>query len=168
MAKAKSTSNKTSSYFENFRTFHKQTFSEEAKAKFLEVYAETGRLTYAAECALVCGQTVRRHLKSDPEFAAAFEEAKQMYGDKIQKEIERRAMEGWDEPIINFRDNTIVDTVRKYSDRLLELASKRYIPEYRDKLEIDATVNAGVLVVTTPEQISPEDWAAKLNPKNKS
>lgn len=153
------------SYFENFRKAKTQRFDENSKKKFLEVYAETGRLTFAAECAHACGQTVREHLAKDPEFAAAFEDAKQQFGDKLQAEINRRALEGVDEPVYNFRTNELVDTVKKYSDRLLELASKRYVPEYRDKTT-DININQpGVLVVTSEGGMSAEEWAQRFAKK---
>lgn len=170
MAKAKNRP-RNPGYFENFRNFTKAgaiKFNDEAKARFLTVYAETGRLTYAAECCMICGMTAREHLKNDPAFAAAFDEAKLMYGDRLQQEIHRRGVEGWEEPVINFRENKIVDTIRKFSDRLLELNAKRFVPEYRDKLEVDANIHqSGVLVVSSPDGINVEDWANKFNVKKK-
>jgi hypothetical protein len=165
MAKVKSTGPKKFSYFENFRTAKALPFGELSKKKFLQVYAETGRLTYAAECALACGQTVRDHLVKDPEFAAAFEDAKNQFGDKLQAEINRRALEGLQEPVYNFRTNEIIDTVTKYSDRLLELASKRYVPEYRDKTQVDVNITPGVLVVTSEGgAMDPEEWIRRFTP----
>ena len=154
--------------FANFREqMANKKFGDEGKAKFLEVYAETGLFTYAAGCAGVSYKCVQEHLKKDPIFGEAFELAKKAYGDLLQKEIHRRAVEGVESPIINYRDNCVVPGVkeRKFSDKLLELHVKRHVPEYRDRLAIEASVNAGVLVVTSPGNITPEEWAEKFNKK---
>jgi len=153
--------------FQDFRNIGKFKFDDQGKAKFLEVYSTTGRLTYAAECAMVCPNTVRKALKEDTAFAEAFEAARNFYGDLLQKEIHRRSVEGVKEPLINYRDNTIIGHVLKFSDRLLELGAKRFVPEYRDANAVEMNVNAGVLVVTgTATGMTPDEWAAKFNGKD--
>ena len=52
----------------------------------------------------------------------------------MEHEIFRRAQEGWDEPVYGGRyRQEVVGSVRRYSDRLLELRAKALMPEYRDK-----------------------------------
>ena len=51
----------------------------------------------------------------------------------MEHELYRRAQEGWDEPIFGGRHKErIVGTVRRYSDRLLELRAKALLPAYRE------------------------------------
>lgn len=152
--------------FQDFRNIGKFKFDDERKKRFLEVYSETGRLTFAAECAMVCPNTVRKALKDDTAFAEAFGIARNAYADMYQKEIHRRALEGVEEPVFNFRDNSLAGHVLKFSDRMLELGAKRFEPEYRDKAELDINVHAGVLVVTSPGTVTPEEWANKFNGKD--
>lgn len=50
-------------------------FNKARKAVFLEWFAATANLGWAAEKAEVCRQTISKHLMSDPEFAGAYEDA---------------------------------------------------------------------------------------------
>ena len=67
-------------------------------------------------------------------FQKAFATARALCGDLIEAEIIRRSIEGIDEPV--YQGGRLVGFVRKYSDRLLELAAKAALPEkYREKFE---------------------------------
>ena len=67
-------------------------------------------------------------------FQAALPKAERLAGDLIEAELVRRAVEGVDEPV--FQQGRLVGFVRKYSDRLLELAAKGTLPEkYRERFE---------------------------------
>ncbi len=57
------------------RNQRRKLFNRERKKTFLEFFAATGNLGWAAEEAGICRQTVSKHLMSDPEFGAAYEEA---------------------------------------------------------------------------------------------
>ena len=50
-------------------------FNRDRKKVFLEWFAATANLGWAAEKAGVCRQTVSKHLMSDPEFAGRYEDA---------------------------------------------------------------------------------------------
>ena len=49
---------------------------------------------------------------------------------KVEAEINRRAIEGVDHPVIH--QGVITDTYKQYSDNLLMFRAKRLDPEYRD------------------------------------
>jgi len=122
-----------------------QPFTAERKAEFLEVYKTIGQHYISAETIQVAGATVFSHLKQDPEFAAAYEEAKQYFADTVEKEALRRAVEGWDErPVVNERGD-VVGQVHKYSDTLMCIALKRWRPEYGEKISVN--VSGGVLLI---------------------
>jgi|GEM_PF-1397836 len=57
------------------RTGGRKLFNRARKKIFLEWFAATANLGWAAEKAEVCRQTVAKHLMSDPEFYAAYEDA---------------------------------------------------------------------------------------------
>jgi hypothetical protein len=57
------------------RNARRKLFNRERKGTFLTFFASTGNLGWAAEEAGICRQTVSKHLMSDPEFAAAYEQA---------------------------------------------------------------------------------------------
>jgi len=70
----------------------------------------------------------------------------------VEHEIYRRAQEGWEEPIYGGRHKEkIVGTVRRYSDRLLELRAKALLPAYREVSSVSVNgrvthnLDAGVL-----------------------
>jgi len=97
-------------------------------------------------------QTFKDERERDPEFARQWDEAMQAAEASIEHEIFRRAQEGWDEPIYGGRHRErVVGTVRKYSDRLLELRAKALLPAYREISSVSVNgrvthdLNAGVL-----------------------
>src|SRR3546814_20219573 len=81
--------------------------------------------------------TFKNERQRDPEFAAAWEEALETARAEVDHEIYRRAVEGYDEPVYGgkYREQ-VVGTVRKSSDRLLELRAWAMLPAYRDAASI--------------------------------
>lgn len=78
-------------------------------------------------------QTFKDERGRDEEFAAQWDEAMQAAEASVEHELYRRAQEGWEEPIYGGRHREkIVGTVRRYSDRLLELRAKALLPAYRE------------------------------------
>lgn len=138
------------------------TFDDGAKGVALDMFAKTGRLTDAAMVAGVSGTTVRSHLEQDPDFAQAWEAARQEYADYVTGLIEERAFKGVDEPIIGgkFRDQVVAHK-KVFSDSLAIMHAKRYVEEYREKQQLDVSVAGGVLAVASPMPNSPaglEKW----------
>ena len=125
--------------------------SAQRKQLFLEELERHGVIARAARAASPhsgskrgCLQTFYDARERDKEFAAAWDEAVAQAKGAIEHEIHRRAVEGYEEPIYGGQyKEKIVGTVRRYSDRLLELRARALIPEYRDhrKLEIEAPAN---------------------------
>lgn len=114
--------------------------SIERKAAFLAELSRHGIATRAARAASPhtespsgCLSTFKDARANDPEFAAAWEEAVDFARSEIEHEIYRRAQEGVDEPVYGGRyKEEVVGTVRRYSDRLLELRARAMLPAYRD------------------------------------
>lgn len=133
--------------------------SDERKAGFLAELARHGIASRAARAASPhtvrpsgCLSTFKDERQRDPVFAAAWEEAVDAARADIEHEIYRRAQEGYDEPVFGgkFREQ-VVGTVRRYSDRLLELRARALLPAYRDAASLNVNrrvthgVEAGVL-----------------------
>lgn len=79
-------------------------------------------------------QTFRDERLRDEQFAADWDAAMEDARAEVEHELFRRAQEGWDEPVYGGRyKEQIVGTVRRYSDRLLEMRARALLPEYRDK-----------------------------------
>lgn len=133
--------------------------SDERKAAFLAELSRHGIASRAARAASPhtespsgCLSTFKDERQRDPEFAAAWEEAVDAARADIEHEIYRRAQEGYDEPVFGgkFREQ-VVGTVRRYSDRLLELRARALLPAYRDAASLNVNkrvtheVEVGVL-----------------------
>lgn len=131
-------------------------FTRPIQAQFLALLSVKGLAGKCAHAVGVSTDTTRRHRKSDPVFAEAYEEALEIYRDRIRETVHNRAVEGWEEPV--FYQGELVATIRKFSDRLLELHAKARVPEYRD--QVDVNVGGGVLVVGA--QMAPDEWVKQF------
>lgn len=128
------------------------TISPTRKTRFLESLAETGRIMESCDAADISHQTLRVWRAEDEEFAEAFIDSELRYCDKIEREIERRAIEGWDEPHFGRDEGKDAGTVvvgqkRRYSDMLLMALTKSRIAKYHDKIEAEVTHRGAVIVV---------------------
>ncbi len=119
--------------------------SSERKATFLAELARHGIVARAARAASPhsvrgCVMSFRDECGRDAEFAADWAEAMEQACGQVESELHRRAVLGYEEPV--YQRGEKVGTVRKYSDRLLELRIKSLIPAYRNhsKVEIDQKV----------------------------
>ena len=118
--------------------------TDRRKKMFLAELARHGILVRAARAASPRAssqygavQTFKDERTRDEEFAAQWDEAMQAAEASVEAEIFRRAQEGWEEPIFGGRHREkIVGTVRKYSDRLLELRAKALLPAYRETASV--------------------------------
>lgn len=141
-------------------------FTDAKKQMFIDALATHGRNHAAAEAAGVTYETVRSHMKADTEFKNAVEEARAKFGEILEAEVHRRGVDGVNEPVYNYKDGSVLGTVKKFSDKMLELSLKKNIAEYRDKSQVDMNMSGGVLVVPTKSE-SDEDWSKRHGKKVK-
>jgi hypothetical protein len=99
---------------------------------------------------------VQNWRRMDPDFEARLRDARGQFAERLEQEAVRRATLGVEEPV--FYKGHQVATVRKPSDRLLELLLKKTNPEFRDKISADVNVRGGVLIVPGVAP-SIEDWS---------
>lgn len=104
------------------RTMVPQKFTTEAKMVFLETFAATGRKMHSARSADVCRMTVDAHLKDDPEFAEAFEDALEVYKESVRVEVRRRGIEGWLEPVFHQGQQGMTALLDENGDYVMEEA----------------------------------------------
>lgn len=110
--------------------------SEEQWCTFLAALAECGSVTKSAEAAGFARLSAYRRRKDDPEFAAAWDEARLIGGEGLEDEARRRAFDGWDEP--KYHQGVVVGAIRKYSDTLLIFLLKGIFPEkYRNRVSTE-------------------------------
>lgn len=102
--------------------------------------------------------------KRYPAFAKKFEEAETRSNDSIDMEIYRRAIEGWEEPMVSA--GQLVCTVTKYSDSMLTLLAKSRMKKYREKQpEVDLTVQINTMAEQAKNELL-NDLAAAMTDEN--
>ena len=131
--------------------------TEEQKYRYIIELAQTGLRSLSAKAIAVGSVAVVNNRKLDPDFDAAVEEAMAQYRDLLEREVHRRGVEGWEEPVFNKgmlamrfdkATNTHVPlTIRKYDSNLLSLHARRHIPQYREHYTVEAHHTGKVLCV---------------------
>ncbi len=132
-------------------------FTAERKEYYLEMFRNHpefgGRKYLCAEAVGVSSSTIDYHVKLDPEFAEALEDARQAWIDEnLFTSALKRARDGIEKAVIGgkFRDE-IITYDRIYSDSLMALMLRGARPEYRDgkdgALAATGGGNGGVLIV---------------------
>lgn len=117
-------------------------------AEFLVAYVEQ-RFNFSAAARAIKRnpRTIYRHLESDAEFRAAFEDTKSMVGDIAYAEAIRRAVDGVDKPV--YQGGECVGYIREYSDTLLARLLEATRPEFARRQQIDVT-SGGKSLAPTP------------------
>lgn len=123
---------------------------------FLLEYAQCGVVGPALRAVGATRADLRCWRKED-KFRERLQEAHDDAVDEAEAELRSRAVEGWDEPVLykgepvwarnpdtgsilmNENFEPVPFTVRKHSDRLLEVYVQSHIPEYRPKSEVALT-----------------------------
>ncbi|BAN51110.1 hypothetical protein [Metapseudomonas resinovorans] len=122
-------------------------FTPERRELFFQVLEDTCSPKQAAAAAGISRQTAFYHKANDPEFRSRWDKALEVALDALLEEAYRRAALGYEEPVIHGgRLSTVIDpesgeerplTVRKHSDRLLEVLLKfRYGDQMADRLKV--------------------------------
>jgi len=121
------------------------------QALFLQHYASIGVITASARLAGISRSLHYEWLKQSkkyPKYAKQFEDAREQACDRLETEMIRRGVQGWDEPVygkLAGKDTGSgqIGTIRKYSDRMLEIALKACRPErFRERYEHSGPGNA--------------------------
>lgn len=122
-------------------------FTPERREVFFQVLEDTCSPKQAAAAAGISRNTAFYHKANDHEFRSRWDKAVEVALDALLDEAYRRAALGYDEPVIHQgRVATVADpetgeerplTVRKHSDRLLEVLLKfRYGDQMADRLRV--------------------------------
>lgn len=122
-------------------------FTPERREVFFQVLEDTCSPKQAAAAASISRQTAFYHKANDGDFRTRWEKAIEVALDSLLEEAFRRGALGYEEPVIHGgRLATVADpktgeerplTVRKHSDRLLEVLLKfRYGDQMADRLKV--------------------------------
>jgi hypothetical protein len=128
------------------------------KRQWLTAVASCGRLY---ESQRLTGVDRRFHylwLKKDPDYPAAYEEAKSIACDAAEDEVWRRAFAGRDRPL-SFKGKLTGDTIKEYSDLLAMFMLKGARPsKFREDSKIQINLNTPPAVnIVAPEAIDVPD-----------
>lgn len=134
---------------------------DDAKVRAIEAYANFGTYATAARAAHVCPQTIKNHMDSDPDFKDAMETSLTEFRDKLEQEAYRRAVEGVTKPVFSQKLGRIIGYEQVYSDGLLQFIMKKWMPDYREKVQTDVNVMGGVLVLASSRSKSIEEFEEK-------
>lgn len=118
---------------------------------FLEVLGKTANVTEAARSAGIGRMTAYDWRAADEAFAKAWDDALEVSVDALEAEARRRAVEGWEEPV--FQGGKDVGTIRRYSDRMLEILLKGHRPKFRENQRIEVSGPNGGPVVTVVDLV---------------
>jgi hypothetical protein len=128
---------------------------------FLAALEETGVILKAAQAAQIGRKAVWIRRKTNPEFAAAFEDALKAGALLLEAEAIRRAQDGVCRMKFNSKTGLPFIDPRtgepymehEYSDTLMAILLKRHFPEYREKqTEVNTNVSVHNYVVP-PEKV---------------
>lgn len=130
-----------------------------AQERFLAEYARTGLLCHSADVAGVTPQAVEQWRKDVTtrgkalngfQFEKRLEVALRRYNERLDAEIDRRALEGVDKPVTY--KGQITGTFKEYSDNLLMFKKKKLDPSYRDNynVQVDARQYVTSIVINPP------------------
>jgi len=126
--------------------------------EYLARLARFGLKSHASRGLGITQACVNEMLDRCPEWKEREADALEAFRDSVEMGAITRARDGWDEPV--FQQGGQVGTVKKFSDRLMEVVLKRHRPEYRDRATQDLNIAGGVLVVGDVAK-TVEEWAAK-------
>lgn len=119
-------------------------FTAVRKNKFLIVLKATGEPPLAAADVGITIKTARVHRSKDLVFRDAWDEAMRQHASVYAKEMYRRGVDGWDEPVFGSQGKDagmgVIGWVRKYSDRLLMEQARKHDAAYTPKTRIESTV----------------------------
>lgn len=143
--------------------------SIERRRLFLRAFATRGIVLEGCRAAGVSRSTVDKWREQSEWFEELYCIAIEEAADRIEAEAIRRAVDGYDEPVIyQGMPTTVVDpvtgeqrqlTVRKYSDALMALVLKGARPEkYRESHKVEVEGGAGGVLIV-PGAIDPKAWA---------
>jgi hypothetical protein len=136
-------------------------FTPDVARQFLINYARTGRKAASARAAGISYNVIRDMEVNNDAFADMVEEARHMFVDKIDREVYRRGIEGWLEPVFNVKTGQLIGHKLVHSDKMLEMAAKKHDPEgYGNKVDVNQTVSGGVVEIPMSSGSMEEDLAA--------
>lgn len=108
------------------------------QARFLHAFAQTGLDRDGCQAAGVTAFALRDWRARNETFALLYDAAFREASDRIEREVIRRAVDGWDEPV--YQGGKRVGHIRRYDSNLLALLLKGRKSQYREQ-RLNQTLN---------------------------
>lgn len=139
-------------------------FGDEEKQVAIQELSEHGRIGVAARKAGVTIATIKKHVKTDANFAECVAEAIEVYKDRLLAHHQDLVFNGVEKETFD-REGRVISRTKEYPIRLIELELKKHDPAYRDKQEITHEHRGGVMVAPA-EVTSIDDWEKRFGRKD--
>ena len=124
--------------------------ADRAREAFIEKFRECCNVAESCRYIGYDRSTVRVWKEKIPEFAAAWADAEADAIDRLEREAWRRAVDGYDEPVVH--QGVVVDSFKKYSDKMLEILLKGHKPEkYVERKQIEHSGSIGLEGLVAPD-----------------
>ncbi len=111
---------------------------------YLDALKYSGAYISAAQAVGCNEKEIASYRRENPEFQALCDDVLALYGQEFIAEAKRRAVDGWENPVIGGRNkDEVVAYERKYSDSLMLAFLKRVDPEgFKDRtsVKVEASV----------------------------
>jgi len=121
---------------------------ERVQGVFLESFAVSANITAACKRAGVSRQTMYQWQEHDETFSLRYKQAEAEAQDVIRAAVHEHAVRGWDEPVISMGHVVYVGDkplmLHKYDSSLLAKLAAARLPEFREKVDINATVQGNL------------------------
>lgn len=105
------------------------------KEIFVRKLAEVGNVSEACRAAKISRNCAYEWREADGDFKKLWDEAVDVSVDALEQEARRRAVQGVLEPV--YQGGKKVGSIRKYSDRMLEILLKGHRPEkFRERVDL--------------------------------
>lgn len=115
----------------------------EVQERFLRSFRNTANVRASCMAAGIDRNTIYTWLETDETFSLEYKQAELDANDTIRAELFRRAVQGYEKPVVSMGKQVFVDgkplMERVYSDSLLVLLAKARMPEFREKSQVDVT-----------------------------
>lgn len=150
--------------------------------RYLDVLAETGNHSAAARAIDITPSTATAWRKDDGfviklegeeyAFGALCEDAMDIFADAVEAETVRRAVQGYEEPIV-YKGQIMSEideetgkckpiTITKFSDRLLEVLLKGQKPKYAGEAQVNINAGEGSGVLVVPANVDTDSWSEQI------
>lgn len=123
--------------------------SPEVRAKFLDQLREGLTVKDAAAAVGIPRRTIAFWREEDPEFAKQWEEAYDEGTDVLEREAQRRAVEGVEKPV--YQGGVLVGHVQEYSDTLMNILLQGRRPNKYRKSSVELSGPNGGPIQATME-----------------